>query len=336
MDLQTDTEGNFYYGKAAPVPPNIKSPHQGCLLKVSRDGSQLEVYATGFRAPNGIAIGPNGEITASDNEGHWVPASKLSLVKKGGFYGVIPAAHRKPEPTSFEPPLCWIPVSFDNSSSGQVWVTGEKWGPFKDHLLFLSYGKGTLFHVMLDRIDSEVQAALTQFPLRFNSGIMRARFNPVDGQLYICGMRGWQTSGLDDGGFYRVRYTGKAVHMPCEFHVLNDGVSITFASPLNAASATEAQNYQIEQWNYKWTEEYGSPEFSTMNPSARLHDKIGLKEVRLSPDKRKVFLAIPSLKPVDQMKIRFRIAAADGTPIDDQILCTIRAKSLDYNFDRAR
>ena len=94
LDLHTDRAGNFYFAKGAPWEPAVTSPHQGCLLKVSKDGSKLEVIATGFRAPNGMTVGPHDEITVSDNQGHWMPSSKLSWIKKGGFYGMTPSAQR--------------------------------------------------------------------------------------------------------------------------------------------------------------------------------------------------------------------------------------------------
>ncbi len=336
LDLQTDAEGNFYFGKAAPVPLNVKSPHQGCLLKVSQDGLKMEILATGFRAPNGIAIGPNGEITASDNQGHWVPASKLNWITKDGFYGVIPAAQRASKPSEFNRPMCWLPTSVDSSSSGQVWVTSDKWGPFKNHLLLLSYGKCTLFHVMHEKVNGQVQAAMTAFPLKFNSGVTRARFNPVDGQLYVSGLRGWQTSGLDDGGFYRVRYSGRPVHMPLEFHASHNGVSITFTTPLDKSSATNPENYDIEQWNYKWSEEYGSPEYSVANPNARIHDRVAVKAIQLSADQKTVALAIPGIRPVDQIRIRFKLTAADATLIQQQLFCTIHALGPEVNLTSAK
>ena len=176
-------------------------------MKVSKDGSKLEVYATGLRAPNGMTVGPHDEITVSDNQGHWMPASKLNWVKEGGFYGMVPAAHRATKPADFDKPMCWLPMNADNSSGGQAWVTSNRWGPLKDHLLFQSYGKGTLFLVMQEEVEGQIQAAMTQFPLKFNTGIMRARFNPKDGQLYMCGLRGWQTSGVRDGRLLSIRTT---------------------------------------------------------------------------------------------------------------------------------
>ena len=93
VDLQTDAQGNFYYLKCGPLRPGERgwdriTPHHGTLLKVSKDGSHLETVATGLRSPNGLAIGPGGEITTSDNEGAWTPTTPINLIHAGGFYGV--------------------------------------------------------------------------------------------------------------------------------------------------------------------------------------------------------------------------------------------------------
>jgi hypothetical protein len=356
LDLDTDSQGNFYYARGAPWEPDVTSPHQGCLLKVSKDGSRLEVVATGFRAPNGLAVGPRDEITVSDNQGHWMPSSKLDLIRPGGFYGMTPAAHREltlkradgstflanpsdpgarerfrfrgwdkgaPIPENCDPPLVWLPMSVDNSSGGQVWVTGDKWGPFKDSLLFMSYGKCTLFHVMQEQVDGVMQGAVVQLPVKFNSGIMRGRINPRDGQVYVCGLKGWQTSAVRDGGFYRVRYTGKQVRMASSIHFLTDGVEIEFTTSLDPKSAGDVQNYSVEQWNYLWTGEYGSPDVSVRNPSVKKHDPLEIKSARLLKDGRTVVLEIPDLRPADQIKIRLYLDSADGEIVSQDIHGTI-------------
>jgi hypothetical protein len=214
-------------------------------------------------------------------------------------------------------------MSMDNSSGGQTWVTSEKWGPLKDHLLFMSYGKGTLFHVMHEEVDGQMQGAMAQFPLKFNTGLMRGRFNPKDGQLYLCGLRGWQTSGVRDGGFYRVRYTGQPVRMTAEFHALKNGLKIAFTSPLDVVSATSVDNYNLERWNYKWSGDYGSPEFSPSNPASKTHEPVSVKSIELSADKKSVFLHIDDLAPVDQIRVKLRISAEDGSPISQDIYGTM-------------
>jgi len=355
LDLQTDRAGNFYYAKGSPWTPDVRTPQQGTMLKVSKDGSKLEVYATGLRAPNGSGMGPNDELTVSDNQGHWMPASKLNLVKPGGFYGMTPAAHREltlrrngtnltvdpslpevrarlkiapydgeaPIPVDYDQPIVWLPMNMDNSSGGQVWVTSDRWGPLQNHLLFTSYGRGTLFHVLLDEIDGVTQAAMVKFPLKFQTGLMRGRCNPKDGQIYVCGLRGWQTDGSKDGGFYRVRYTGAPVHTPARFQPMQDGLRLEFTGELDPASAADPANYALEQWNYLYTGMYGSPEFSAVDPTLKKHDQLQIKSARLASDKKTVLLEVADFKPVNQIKLKLRLQAADGTSIQKELYGTI-------------
>ena len=327
LDLHTDKAGNFFYAKGAPWPPNVQSPHQGTMLKVSKDGSKLDVFATGLRAPNGSGLGPNGWLTVSDNQGHYMPASKLNLIREGGFYGMRQAAHGKAPPDdnihAYDQPMCWLPMSMDNSSGGQAWVEGTKWGPFNGQMLFMSYGKGTLFAVMPQEVDGTVQAGMVQFPLKFPSGTMRGRFSPKDGQLYTTGLRGWQTAGVRDGGFSRVRYTGAPVRMPQALHVSKDGVRITFTAPLDEASAKDIGNWNVELWNYIYSGGYGSPEVSTKDAKVKQHDKLEVTSVMLSADKKTVTLKLSELTPAMQMKIKFNLKAADGAPVTSEIYSTI-------------
>ena len=81
FDLQTDPEGNFYFIKGGPVRPGGSgwdkiTPHHGCIFKVSKDGTKLEVVARGFRAPNGMGVGPNGEITAATTKAPGRPPAR--------------------------------------------------------------------------------------------------------------------------------------------------------------------------------------------------------------------------------------------------------------------
>ena len=327
LDLHTDAAGNFFYGKGAPWPPQVQSPHQGTMIKISKDGSKLEVIATGLRAPNGSGLGPNGWLTVSDNEGHYMPASKLNLIRPGGFYGMRQSAHGKAPPedklNDYDQPICWLPKSQDNSSGGQTWVTSKQWGPFENHLLFTSYGMGTLFHVMTEEVDGQVQAGMTPFPLKFPSGTMRGRFNPKDGQLYLTGLRGWQTRGTRDGAFTRVRYTGKPVDMPHTLSATKTGLTITFTRALDTASAADAANWAVERWNYIYSAGYGSKEYSDVATKKEGHEKLDITSVRIAPDKKTVFLEIPDMKPVMQMKVKFNLKSADGAPVSQEIFSTV-------------
>ncbi len=326
MGLETDAEGNFYTvkgGLGANFPAGPSAAHHGCVLKLPPDGSRLEVVATGIRAGNGLAVTPAGEIYTSDNNGHWGPSSKLLLVRKGGYYGDPHTAHLPTVPVGFEPPLCWIPMGVDNSCGGQVWVTSDRWGPFKDRLLHTSYGTCSLFHVLIERAGDLVQGGVVRFPLTFNSGILRPRFHPLDGQLYVCGLKGWSTSSARDGGFQRVRYTGKPVHTVGSMRVTRSGVELGFTHPLDPETAGDAGNYAAQAWNYLVTEKYGSPDISVRDPKKQGRDTLEIRSVRLSADGRAVSLEIPEIRPVMQLAIKVRVLAADESPVSLEIYGTI-------------
>jgi hypothetical protein len=327
-ELQTDAEGNFYFIKGGPVRPGGSGwdkivPNHGCLMKVSKDGSKLEVVARGFRAPNGMGLGPHGELTTGDNEGTWTPAVPLNWIKPGGFYGVPDFAGQVEKPTLRENPLCWFPKDIDNSNGGQVWITSQQFGPLSGQMLHMSYGTCTLFSVLKEEVGGQMQGGVVALPVKFDSGVCRARFNEKDNALYLTGLRGWQTRAGRDGGFYRLRYTGKPYYLPTALHVLPEELKITFDVPLDKKSAEDPDNYALEQWNYKWTQNYGSPHYKVSDPKQQGHDEIEIDEAALSSDGKTITLKIADLAPVMQLKTKFNIKAADGKEIKSEIHQTI-------------
>jgi hypothetical protein len=327
FDLCVDSKGSFYYTRAGQrMHPDL--PDHGALLRVSKDGSKLEAIASGLRAANGMAIGPGDLITVGDNQGNWTPSSKINVVKQAGFYGYMPhvlAAGSKPR-DDFDPPLCWIPISVDNSSGSQVWSMSDKWGPLSNRLLHTSYGKASLMLVTMQSVDEPnglYQGGVIPMPFKFDSGVMRGRMNPRDGQLYLCGLRGWQTDGTQDGTLARVRYTGKPLYMPTDAKAVAGGIELTFSQPLDPQTAEDPGSYGIEQWNYRWSAAYGSPDFSVKEPDKQGHDEVTIASAKLRPDRKTVFLEIPDIRPVMQMQIRANVDAADGTTIDQTIYLTI-------------
>ncbi len=327
--LETDRAGNFYYVKGN---NNSQTPHDGSLLRVSADGSKLDVFATGFRNSNGIGMGPHDEITVAPQEGEWTPASAVFLVKEGGFYGGMMSHHRPTPPTDFERPLVWFPRLADNSSGGQVWTTSNRWGPLSNRLLHMSYGQCRLRLVLRDEGQlpplTTNNGASIELPLRFNSGIHRGRMNPLDGQLYVTGLKGWTTSAVHDGCFQRVRYTGQPLNMLVGFESYKNGVALTFTQELDREAAQEPSNYQMESWNYKWSAAYGSPDYKPSAPGQIGHDEVEVRSATLL-EKRTVFLELPDLKPVDQLAINATLFSWDGRPVEQTAVLTLNSISDD-------
>jgi hypothetical protein len=152
---------------------------------------------------------------------------------------------------------------------------------------------------------------------------MRARFNVQDGQLYVAGLRGWQTNGAKDGALQRVRYTGETATIQNALRVTDKGIHIGFTSPLETSSASDPGNYSIQQYTYKWSKEYGSPEFKVSDPTQKGRDTVEIKSVTVSPDKKSVFLEVPGLQPVMQMRIKMKINSESGAPVPGEIGNTI-------------
>lgn len=341
FDLHTDPQGNFYFIKGGPVRPGGSgwdkiTPHHGCIFKVSKDGSKLEVVARGFRAPNGMGVGPNGEITCGDNEGTWTPQCPINWIKPGGFYGV-PDFAGKPKadfPKVRDNPLCWLPHNdTDNSNGGQGWITGKNFGPLSGSLLHSSYGKCKLYAVIKEEVAGQMQGGVVPIPIAlnkdgnprydFDSGVCRLRFNEKQNALFLTGLRGWQTTAQKDAGFYRMRYTGKKANMPIDLKVRPGEVSITFSDPLSEKSALDPDSYTVRRWNYKWTSNYGSRQFKVSDPKKEGQDDMEVESARLSPDGKTVTLRFDDLKPVMQMRIQCNLKAADGTPVRSVVHHTI-------------
>jgi hypothetical protein len=327
FDLQTDSKGNFYFAKGGPVNPGGRgwgplSDHNGCIFKVSPDGKKFEVFATGVRAPNGLGVGPGDVVTTGDNEGTWVPMCYVHIVKPGDFISVVDLAHRPTPPTEPGKHICYLPKDVDNSGGGQVWTTGDRWGLPAGRLLHLSYGTCGLYGVLTEKAGDVVQGGVFRFPLKFESGTMRARFSPLDGQLWICGLKGWQSSAAREGCLQRVRYTGKKIYFPETLTVRTHGIEIGFTNPLDATTAGDAANYAVKHWNYHWTSKYGSDSFKPSDDTKGRED-LAVKSVKLSADRKKVFLEIEGIRPVSQMEIRMNVKSESGTAVPERILSTI-------------
>ena len=316
--LETDSKGNFYFTKCAE-----NTPHGGTLLKIPPDGSRIEVVATGFRNPNGLGVSPGDFITVADQQGDWVPETRLDLIRPGGFYGFTPMSKRSVTPTTFDPPLCWIPRAIDNSAGGQVWIPEATWGPLGGQMLHLSYGRCTMMLVLRDgNANPPIQSGVVPLPGRFASGVCRGRFHPRDHHLYLTGLRGWQTAAVRDGCFQRVRLQ-HTFATPIAYSTAPNTFAITFSEPLDRELAGDLESYSAEMWNYKWTSNYGSPDFSVASPEKQGRDSVKIATAKLGVDGKTVVLTVPELRPAMQFALTFNLETAGGAPLQNTLHATI-------------
>jgi hypothetical protein len=315
--LETDPQGNYLFFKTG----DTHLPTGGCLLRVSKDGAKTEIVATGFRHPIGLGMSPTGVITGADQEGNWMPATRVDEYKPGGFYGDMRAHHRAKPPTRYDGPLCWLPREVDNSAGGQVWVPDKAFGPLAGLPLHLSYGRCKAFVLLRDEYPGGVQGGVWDLGLTFLSGTCRGRFHP-DGSLYVCGLNGWQTAAKADGCVQRVRSTGKPLDVPTKLEVVPDGVRLTFSRPLDKATAENPANYRAAWWNYKWSGEYGSKRYRASDGRVG-QDDVPVAAAKLLADGRTVHVVVPGMRPVMQMQVGANIKAADGAAVVGSVYLTV-------------
>lgn len=328
FDLQRDSKGNLYFAKAGQY-TNYHLP--GAIIRVPPEGGESEIMALGIRTPNGMGKLPGDVFTVSDNQGPWMPASKITIIKEGGFLGNPPNRRQdkgflsKRLPDTFDQPFIWMEQDLDSSSGGQVYVDDMRFGPLAGHLLHTSFGKGKFYYLILQEVDGVTQSAIVKLDdYQFDAGIMRPRVNPKDGQVYATGLSGWQgPRGGKDGCLQRLRYTGKPFLMVKDAKVESNGIRVTFNFALDAKHAMRHDAVKIEQWNYLWSAKYGSDHFSVKEKGKKGHDIVRPMKIEISNDMKSMFFKIPDIEPANQVRFELDLRTADGEPFKEKLYFTI-------------
>ena len=191
-------------------------------------------------------------------------------------------------------------LPIDNSPSTPIFIDSPSWPrELQGQILLTSYGRGTLSLILREDVDGQWQGTHLKLPLDFKSGTIEGRFHN-DGHLYIAGLTSWQSVGHggDWGSFHRVRYTGKPLHLPVAVDTKKGGLELHFTEPLDPVSATNPDNYSLNQWTYPWSSQYGTRGkiYSINHPGQTGSDTVAIQSIQLSNDRKTVSLSIPTLR----------------------------------------
>ncbi len=297
--------------------------HNGTVLRISADGKRATQLGYGFRQPN-ISVNPKtGLVIASDQQGNYIPSTPLHVVRDNQFYGFLSEKlPREMYPAPIADPMTWIPHSVNASATSQVWLFGAKMGPLTDSLVHIGFNRPELFRVVLNNRAEKPQAAVVSVTHAFEYPPLHGSVNPLDGQLYIAGFQilGWGTTATKLAGLGRVRYTGAPSTVPNDIVPTDKGVLLRFDVPLDRARAADADNYSITTWHYKRTYQYGSPNFRADETPGI--DPVAPSRAYVSTNGRAVFVGVPAMKPVMQMRVAWSIATAAGAPFQESAYFT--------------
>lgn len=309
--MKLGPKGELYISKGGQE-GTTRGKHNGTVIKVAPDGKKIDVIGYGLRQPF-IGVNPvTGLVTASDQQGNYVPSTPLHIISDHHFYGHLPTIAPKEQfPETITEPLTWIPHPVNPSGVTQAWLIGSKMGPLDGELLHIGYNRPELFRVLINSRFARPQAAVTSFSRDFDFPTLNAKVNPADGQLYVVGFQVWGTVVKKISGLARVRYTGQPRVLLKEVTPTDKGILLRFNAKLDPKLATNPDSYNAERWNYRRTPDYGSPHLKLDGSTGQ--EWMNASSAYLSDDGMSVLVGFPDMKAgVHQMRIGWGLKSADG------------------------
>ncbi|GEP40978.1 DUF6797 domain-containing protein [Brevifollis gellanilyticus] len=299
-----------------------RGKHNGTVIKIAPDGKSFDIIGYGLRQPF-IGVHPQtGMVTASDQQGNYVPSTPLQLIQKHHFYGHIPTIAKKEKyPEAITEPLTWIPHPVNPSGATQTWMVGAKMGPLNDELIHVGYHRPELFRVLMKVPELQVEGAhrptttVVSFTRDLEIPPLNAQVNPADGQLYVVGFQVWGTVATKLSGLTRVRWTGKERVLLKDLTPTDKGILMRFNAKLDPKLATDPASYSAERWNYQRTAEYGSPHLKLDGSAGQ--EFMTASSAYLSEDGMSVLVGFPAMKAVNQMRLGWGLKSVDGSKAEN-------------------
>jgi glucose/arabinose dehydrogenase/mono/diheme cytochrome c family protein len=322
MSLRVAPDGSFVIAKGGQVGTSVGRDN-GSVLRISADGTTVTRLGYGLRQPFASVHPRTGLVLASDQQGNYVPSTPLQVIRDGQYYGFIPLILPKEQyPAPIAEPLIWIPHAISASAAGQVWLTGARMGPLTDGLVLIGYYRPELFVVRMNGRAERLQAAVVSLTRDLDFAPLAGAVNPEDGQLYVTGFQIWGTEADKISGLARVRYTGAGSTLPREVAPMREGVLLRFDVPLDRRAAADPANYSAERWNYRRTADYGSPHLTLDGQKGQ--ETMVASSAYVSRDGKSVFIGLPDMKPVMQMRLGWTLRTQAGAPFEQSAYFTPR------------
>lgn len=281
-------------GLNGPNPPN-----RGTLYRINARTGEIQWIAGGFRTPNGVEVARDGQAFVTDNQGAWMPASKLNAPRQGRFYGHYngrnkcraypegaPASLYSENPPS--PPAVWLPQNeIANSPTNPLIIRS---GRYAGQLWLAELTLGGINRVSLEEVGGELQGCAYRVGNGLEGGVQRLIEGP-DGCLYAGsigsgGNWNWRDTRF---GLQRLRPTDGKVFEIALVTAEPDGLTVRFTGEVADAWLRDPSHYTLRQWRYEATAQYGGPKLD--------EEDVPVLEAIPGKGGDAVRLVAPSIKP---------------------------------------
>lgn len=295
-------DGYFYGALATAIEPggastNPQIPDRGKVVKISRKDGRVEFIAHGLRTPNGIGKGVNKELFIADNQGDWLPASKIVHVQPGAFYGSRSVDFAGTENQKETLPVVWLPQDeIGNSPSQPIYIDR---GDYKGQMLHGEVTHGGLKRVFAEKVNGKYQGAVFRFTQGLEAGVNRVVWSPDGKSLFIGGVGNpgnWADQGKNWFGLEKLSFNNQQAFEMLQVSARSNGMEITFTQPLEEGRGITAGEYEVQQWYYQPTADYGGEKLDLR--------ALTILSVNVSRDRKKVFLEMDGMKPGHVVYVR--------------------------------
>jgi glucose/arabinose dehydrogenase len=288
-------DGNFYLNLSVAI--NLggattdpqPAGGRGTSIVVNRRTGKVTTVAGGLRTPNGIGWGPGGDLYVTDNQGGWLPSSKLLKIEKGAFYNHYTNPDGPFDDQPVTRPVLWLPQNqIANSPSTPVLL---KSGPYRGQMLIGDVTYGGLQRAYLEKVQGREQGAVFRHTQGLEAGINEVSIGP-DGAIYLGGLGAdgnWGQEGKLRYGLQKLTPNGTSVFDMKTMKATGTGFKIEYTEPLSAATVEALPKaYQVKQWRYAPTAQYGGPQVD--------EETLAVTGTKVSGDRKTVTLTIPGLR----------------------------------------